>query len=205
MRLEFYENGGDAVIELYWTPPGGKQEAIPADVLSTTYVRPLQARLPSPANGAADVVVPALAWKAGEDAKFHSVYIGTSPDLTAADLKSSRQFDLKFFYFPAMATPGVTYYWRVDEIEKDGVTTHAGDVWSFMMRALTAYRPIPADGSNEASPAPTLTLVAGDGCHGDTRSSSATTVMPSPRVRQRRTKARSIRRIRTSSRESSTV
>lgn len=161
MRLEFYESGGDAVIELYWTPPGGKQEAIPADVLSTTYVRPLQVRLPSPANGAADVVVPTLAWKAGEDAKFHSVYIGTSPDLTAADLKSARQFDLKFFYFPAMATPGVTYYWRVDEIEKDGVTTHAGDVWSFMMRALTAYRPVPADGSNEASPAPTLRWLPG--------------------------------------------
>ncbi len=161
MRLEFYENGGDAVVELYWTPPGGKREPIPADVLSTTYVRPLQARLPSPANGAADVVVPALTWKAGEDAKFHSVYIGTSPDLTAADLKSSRQYDAKFFYALAMMTPGVTYYWRVDEIEKDGLTTHVGQVWSFMMRDLTAYRPAPADGWNEVPSAPILTWLPG--------------------------------------------
>jgi hypothetical protein len=38
IRLEFYENGGDAVIELYWTPPGSTQEIVPAAVLSTTYV-----------------------------------------------------------------------------------------------------------------------------------------------------------------------
>jgi hypothetical protein len=25
----------------------------------------------------------------------------------------------------------VTYYWRIDEVEADGVTIHKGDVWSF--------------------------------------------------------------------------
>jgi len=161
MRLEFYENGGEAVIELYWTVPGGTREVIPADVLSTTYVRPVQARLPNPVNGAPGVVVPALMWTAGEGALLHDVYVGTSPDLTAADLKSDHKLPTQFFYLPAMMTPGATYYWRVDEIEKDAVTTHIGDVWSFTMQALTAYRPIPADGSNEASPAPTLTWLPG--------------------------------------------
>ena len=161
MRLEFYENGGDAVIELYWTPPGGTQEAIPAEVLSTTYVRPLQARKPNPANGAIGVVVPALQWSAGETALLHDVYVSATANLTAADLKSPRQIPTMFFYPPAMMTPGMTYYWRVDEIEKDGATTHIGDVWSFTMQALTAYLPTPADGSNEASPTPTLTWLPG--------------------------------------------
>jgi hypothetical protein len=58
-------------------------------------------------------------------------------------------------------TPGQNYYWRVDEIEKDGITTHVGDVWSFTAQALTAYLPTPADGSNEASPSPILTWKAG--------------------------------------------
>jgi hypothetical protein len=49
----------------------------------------------------------------------------------------------------------------VDEIEKDGVTTHVGDVWSFTMQALTAYLPTPADGSNEVSPSPVLTWLTG--------------------------------------------
>ena len=31
--LEFYENGGDAVISLYWTPPGGSHQAIPSQYL----------------------------------------------------------------------------------------------------------------------------------------------------------------------------
>jgi len=161
LKLEFYENTGGAVIELYWTPPGGTRQIIPANVLSTTYLRPLQARTPNPANGAADVIMPALQWSAGETGFLHDVYVGTSPDLTAADLKSPRQLPTIFFYFPATMTPGMTYYWRVDEIEKDAVTTHVGDVWSFTMQALTAYLPIPADGSNEASPTPTLTWLPG--------------------------------------------
>jgi hypothetical protein len=161
IRLDFYENDGDAVIELYWTPPGGTQEIIPAEVLSPTYIVPVQARTPNPANGAAAIIVPWLSWTAGEGAWRHDVYVGTSPDLTAADLKSSRQSDIKFFYAPALATPGVTYYWRVDEIEKDAVTTHVGDVWSFTMQALTAYWPSPEDGSNEVSPTPTLMWLPG--------------------------------------------
>jgi hypothetical protein len=161
IRLEYYENGGDAVVELYWTPPGATQEIIPAEVLSTTYIRPVQARIVSPANGDPAVVAPALMWTAGEGAFLHDVYIGTSPNLTAADLKSFHQLGTQFFYIPAMATPGVTYYWRVDEIEKDGVTMHVSDVWSFTTQAVTAYRPNPADGSNEASPTPMLAWLPG--------------------------------------------
>jgi hypothetical protein len=162
VRLEFYEAGGDAVIQLYWTPPGGTQQIIPADFLSTTYVRPVQARTPTPANRATDVILPIFMWSAGEGALLHNIYIGASPDLTPADLKGSRLIVTQYFYFEGI-TPGTTYYWRVDEIEKDGVTTHIGDTWSFTAQALTAYLPDPADGSNEASPSPILTWKAGTG------------------------------------------
>jgi hypothetical protein len=67
-----------------------------------------------------------------------------------------------YYHVPGFQ-PGTTYYWRVDEIEKDGVTIHTGDVWSFVAQALTAYYPTPVDGANSASTSPTLTWMAGAG------------------------------------------
>jgi hypothetical protein len=49
----------------------------------------------------------------------------------------------------------------VDEVEKDGVTVHTGDVWSFTAQALTAYYPTPADKANDASPATVLSWLPG--------------------------------------------
>jgi hypothetical protein len=115
---------------------------------------------PSPADGALAVTMPLLQWGAGDNALFHSVYIGTGPELTEANLVSSRQM-LTMLYYVQGLQPGTTYYWRVDEIEKDGVTVHAGDVWSFVAQALTAYYPNPADGAVDAAPAPMLTWLPG--------------------------------------------
>jgi hypothetical protein len=56
--------------------------------------------------------------------------------------------------------PGTTYYWRVDEIDAAGAV-QAGDVWSFVAQALTAYHPTPSDGATDASPAPVLTWLPG--------------------------------------------
>jgi hypothetical protein len=119
-----------------------------------------KAENPSPADGARAVTMPLLQWGAGENALFHSVYIGTSPELTEANLVSSRQM-LTMLYYVQGLQPGTTYYWRVDEIEKDGVTVHVGDVWSFVAQALTAYYPNPADGAVDAAPAPMLTWLPG--------------------------------------------
>ena len=47
--------------------------------------------------------------------------------------------------------PGTQYFWRVDEVEMDGVTVHQGDVWSFVSQALTAYWPDPVDGATTPS------------------------------------------------------
>jgi hypothetical protein len=119
-----------------------------------------KATSPNPADGAADVGMPLFRWTAGSTATFHDVYLGTTPELGAADLVGPRQI-LTMYYHVAGLEPGVVYYWRVDEIEKDGVTIHTGDVWTFMTQALTAYKPYPADGATVVPPTPTLTWLPG--------------------------------------------
>jgi hypothetical protein len=119
-----------------------------------------KAESPSPADGALAVAMPLLQWGAGDNALFHNVYLGTTPQLTEANLVGSRQMFTMLYYVQGLQ-PGVTYYWRVDEIEKDGVTVHTGDVWSFVAQALTAYHPNPADGAVDAAPTPMLTWLPG--------------------------------------------
>ena len=112
-----------------------------------------KARDPKPADGAVGVSAPLLCeWTAGSSAAFHDVYFGTTPTLGPAELKSPRQMFLVYFY-PGMLTPGTVYYWRVDEVEADGVTIHTGDVWSFTATPLTAYNPSPKDGAQNVWPA----------------------------------------------------
>jgi hypothetical protein len=117
---------------------------------------------PNPANGAADVGMPLFRWTAGSTAMLHDVYLGKTPELGAADLAGPRQ-PMAMFYYTKGLESGVVYYWRVDEIEKDGVTVVTGDVWTFMTQALTAYKPDPADGATVVSPVPTLRWLAGQG------------------------------------------
>jgi hypothetical protein len=121
-----------------------------------------KAEKPNPADGAVGVGMPLLQWSQAETAMFHSVYLSTNPELTEADLKAARSPVTMYYHIPGFQ-PGTTYYWRVDEIEKDAVTTHTGDVWSFVTQALTAYYPSPADASNTASASPTLTWMGGAG------------------------------------------
>jgi len=119
----------------------------------------LQAYDPAPANGTVGVIMPLLAWKPGDTAVRHKLYVGKDPNLGPADLVSSAA-PASGFYVPNLEA-GVTYYWRVDEVEKDMKTTHTGNVWSFTMQAMTAYLPNPADGAVDASPTPDLTWMAG--------------------------------------------
>ena len=115
---------------------------------------------PEPTNGADAVLTPLFRWMPGDGAVLHDVYIGTTPDLGPDDLVASRQPLTMYWHLPGL-DPGVTYYWRVDEVEMDTVTTHTGTVWSFTMQAMTAYKPDPADGSLDAPAAPNLTWLPG--------------------------------------------
>ena len=119
-----------------------------------------KAGIPEPVDGDPMVQIALLKWTAGLDAMFHNVYLGTSPELTEADLVMPRSIMALYFHVPGL-DPGVTYYWRVDELEADGVTVHGGDVWTFTAQDVTAYYPGPSDSANDASTAPELTWLPG--------------------------------------------
>jgi len=118
------------------------------------------ATAPEPADGDIAVVTPLFRWKASRNAAFHDVYLGKTLVLGSADLVGARQPFAMFWYLAGLE-PGVTYYWRVDEVEANGTTVHTGIVWSFTTQALTAYRPTPADGATDAAPTTTLTWLPG--------------------------------------------
>jgi hypothetical protein len=106
-----------------------------------------KARKPDPADGATGVLLPLLQWTPGDGAVLHDVYFGTSPELTAADLKPPRQ-PAPMYYAGAYTQPGVTYYWRIDEVTADGTVT-TGDVWSFTTVPTKAFAPSPSDGAED--------------------------------------------------------
>ena len=119
------------------------------------------ARAPNPPDGEKALFMPLFRWTPGDGATLHNVYVGKSPDLGPADLAGSRLTLAMYYHTSFPLEPGVTYYWRVDEIAKDGQTIHTGTVWSFTTQALTAYLPSPANGDQEASLATTLTWAPG--------------------------------------------
>jgi len=85
---------------------------------------PAQAANPLPANGATDVASAlTLTWTAGEDTISHNVYLGTTdpPEFVATTTQAS--------WYTGQLLDETTYYWRVDEVNTDGVAT--GPVWRF--------------------------------------------------------------------------
>ena len=98
---------------------------------------------PNPANGAQDVTSPLLQWTAGDGAIAHQVYIGTSPNLGAAEAAGGL-IPMPMYFHVAGLIPGTTYYWRVDETAADG-TVATGPVWSFLAMPVAAFSPSPAD------------------------------------------------------------
>jgi len=123
---------------------------------------PSKASNPDPADGADGVVNALLRWAPGDTAGLHNVYLGTSAELTEADLVAPSQLFTMYFHMAGLE-PGTTYYWRIDEIEADMTTIHTGEVWSFTTTPLTAHSPDPGDGYKWALPDVTLSWQAGRG------------------------------------------
>jgi hypothetical protein len=101
-------------------------------------VNPVQARAPIPKDGEILGIADAtsLGWTAGQTAARHDLYFGDNfEDVNAADttdatgIYQGRQ-DVSGYIFPEALEWGVTYYWRIDEIEADN-TMHISPVWSF--------------------------------------------------------------------------
>jgi len=120
-----------------------------------------EATSPDPADGAGDVTSPLLQWAPGDGAMFHQVYLGTQPELGDADMAGPPTPAPLYFHAPGL-TPGVTYYWRVDETAADG-TVAVGEVWSFTAMPVAAYDPSPADGAVWQRNDTTVSWTAGSG------------------------------------------
>ena len=120
---------------------------------------------PSPADGAfhEDTWV-SLTWSPGDSAASHDVYLGDDlDDLSDAAHSSAfyRGNQTSTFYsvgFPGFAypdglVPGVTYYWRIDEVnDADPNSPWKGSVWSFSIPPKTAHSPDPVDGAEVLDP-----------------------------------------------------
>ena len=127
--------------------------------MTTVTAGPLtgKAYKPEPPDGTENLMIPLLQWQAGLGAVFHEVHVGTSPDA----LEFMGRQPMTMYYSVAGFTPGTRYYWRIDEIEGDGVTTHTGDVWTFTTAPKTAYDPSPWDGARWVDPDADLSWSAG--------------------------------------------
>ncbi|MHC4324369.1 MAG: PA14 domain-containing protein [Planctomycetota bacterium] len=172
ITLEFYENGGGAQCQLSWSTPTIPREPIPSQYLWVGGDRP-NPRHPNPADGAIirDTWV-SLAWSPGDYAASHSIYIGENPDEVRAgtgDTFKINQTDTAYavgftgYPYPDGLAKGMTYYWRIEDIQADGTTTHSGPVWSFSTAPRTAYNPNPADGEESVDPNEILEWVPGLG------------------------------------------
>ncbi|MEN6427483.1 MAG: PA14 domain-containing protein [Phycisphaerales bacterium] len=152
------EGGGGDSLDVGWAGPGiGDATTIIAGQYCTPFVR-LLARSPEPADGAVDVTSPMFKWVPGDTAAKYDVYVGTSPELTEADLQMGTWPNM--FYYLGTLEPGVTYYWRVDGIQEDG-SKITGKVWSFTVQPMTASRPNPEDGAVDIAVLPTLSWAVG--------------------------------------------
>jgi len=96
-----------------------------------------------------------LAWRAGDFAVSHDVYLGENFDdvnngaegtFQGNQLGTSLVAGFPGFAYPDGLVPGTTYYWRVDEVnDADPNSPWKGDVWSFWIPPKKAYEPNPAD------------------------------------------------------------
>ncbi|UCD50241.1 MAG: right-handed parallel beta-helix repeat-containing protein, partial [Phycisphaerales bacterium] len=128
---------------------------------------------PEPADGAVvGDTWAVLSWTPGPTADSHDVYFGESltdvSDGTGDTFQGNRREAFFEVGLPTSAYPdglvrGTTYYWRVDEVEVDGVTRHKGMVWRFLVPSEKAYDPVPPDGAYFADRSLALTWTAGFG------------------------------------------
>ena len=172
IKLELFENGGDARCELFWSGPGFIREVVQSRYLWVGADRPAP-RNPEPADGSIvrDTWVK-LGWTPGDFAASHNIYVGESfEDVQAGsgDTFKVNQTDTSYavgfpgFPYPDGVVKGTTYYWRIEDIEADGTTTHSGPVWSFTIAPKTAYSPSPADGEEFVDPNVVLSWEPGFG------------------------------------------
>ena len=127
---------------------------------------PARATAPMPANNALNVALDVeLSWTAGAGATSHDVYLGTDmmavTNATDADAEFQiNQTDVRFMPMDDLAG-NTQYFWRIDEVNDDGVTK--GNIWRFTTGAGQATEVSPTDGATLTALMPTLEWLAGEG------------------------------------------
>ena len=103
---------------------------------------PLTANSPEPADGGSFVGIETdLSWAAGVGGITHDVYFGTNENDVANGAGDTFKGNQPFKSFePGTLERGTTYFWRIDEVEADGSTKNAGDVWNFKTRPVMPVR-----------------------------------------------------------------
>jgi len=101
------------------------------------------ASTPNPTDGAIHMDTSVtLSWRAGDSVVSHDVYFGEDFDDVEAGAvgtfrgnQTSNSFlvGLPGHPYPDGLVYEKTYYWRIDEVEADGMTKHKGRVWSFLI------------------------------------------------------------------------
>ncbi|MCP4608871.1 MAG: LamG domain-containing protein, partial [Planctomycetes bacterium] len=114
-----------------------------------------------------------LAWRAGDFAVSHDVYIGDNFDAVDSGAEGTfigNQADTFIvvgfpgFPYPDGLVPGTTYYWRIDEVnDAEPNSPWKGDIWSFSIPPRTAYFPNPADSAESVGVDDSLSWTAGFG------------------------------------------
>jgi len=114
-----------------------------------------------------------ISWSPGDFAVTHDVYMGDNFDAVEEGAEGTfvgNQAETFLvagfpgFPYPDGLVPGMTYYWRVDEVnDADPNSPWKGDVWSFMIPPKTAYLPDPADSGETVAVNTSLTWTPGFG------------------------------------------
>jgi hypothetical protein len=115
-----------------------------------------------------------LQWSPGDSAALHEVYFGQSfEQIAAATPADTSVFAGKLTartlavgttsgLYPKGLVPGATYYWRVDEVnDVHPGSPWKGEVWSFSVQPLTAWKPYPPDGIKNVDPNQDLSWESG--------------------------------------------
>jgi hypothetical protein len=110
---------------------------------------------PSPVDGAElETTATVLLWIPGAYAVSNDVYFGESfEDVNngTGDTFKGNQTEAQFTILDLAW--GKTYYWRIDGVNPDDPNSPwKGDVWSFLLRPSTAWRPNPSDGAKWIDP-----------------------------------------------------
>jgi len=92
-----------------------------------------------------------LMWTPGSaEAAKVAVYLGTHRRELEADTppggrRKATQKARDSRFGPTPLVLGKTYYWRVDQLDRDGKVTQKGDIWQFTVSTAPAKRPGPRD------------------------------------------------------------